>query len=321
MLLVNEREFGVIMGDMDSVSHALVGLTLSRLDIAREFGAVAAVTLTAASLLPDADVATRALGRMAYLKHHRGITHGFVVLPLEAALFSGVLWALWPAARDAGFAALFLMSLAALLVHVLFDALTPYGTRLLLPFRADAVTTNSMPIFDPFLLLITGTGLVLSYTREAWANRLALGILAAWVLFFALYAFAKSRARSLLRRHNGTVGPADTFPVPGKPLTWLCVVRGKRFDETFTVNVLTGRQKHLRRYRVHAFPRELRCLRMARVFLDFARHPLVEVSRSGRGKRYVLRDLRFDFPYKRQFFRWEVLTDARGKVVHDRFRF
>lgn len=306
---------------MDTVSHTLIGLTLSRLDSAREIGPVAAVALTASSLLPDVDVVSRAFGSTSYLRHHRGITHGLAVLPLEAAALSGILVGIWPAARTVGFGTLFLLSLAGMTVHILFDILTPYGTKVLLPFHHHPVTTDSMPVFEPILLFFTMSSLMLSYLHPELAHGLALGILGLWVAFFAFYGASKAKAEALLKTHAGSgVTDSDTFPVPGMPLVWLCVVRRRGRYETFTVNVLTNRRKRHRVYPDHPFPPELENTRMARVFRKFARHFLVERADEGFLRHYVIRDLRFDFPYRRQFFRWEITTDAQGRILKDRFR-
>jgi inner membrane protein len=306
---------------MDTVSHTLIGLTLSRLDSARELGPVAAVTLTASSLLPDIDVVSRAFGSTSYLRHHRGITHGLAVLPLEAAALSGLLVAAWPAARSAGFPTLFVLSLIAMVVHILFDILTPYGTKILLPFHHHPVTTDSMPVFEPFLLLFTSVALVLSHLHESAADALAIGTLGMWAVFFAFYGASKAKAEALLKAHAGKgVRESDTFPVPGMPLVWLCVVRRRDRYETFTVNVLTNRRAHHRVYEPHPFPPELERTRMGRVFRRFARHFLVERTAEGRRHQYVIRDLRFDFPYRRKFFKWEITTDGKGRVIREKFR-
>ncbi len=306
---------------MDTVSHTLIGLTLSRLDFARELGPVAAVTLVASSLLPDVDVVSRAFGSTAYLKHHRGITHGLMVLPVEAAALSGILVGLWPAARQAGFGTLFALSLVAMLVHILFDVVTPYGTKVFLPFHGRPVTTDSMPVFEPVLLLFSSTALILSYLHPEYAHGLALGILILWVAFFAFYGASKAKAEALLRIHaRGGIEDSDTFPVPGIPLVWLCVVKRRDRYETFVVNVLTNRRKHHHAYEPHPFPPELEKSRMAKVFRRFARHFIVERTDSGGERRYVIRDLRFDFPYRRKFFRWEITTDKAGRILKEKFR-
>ncbi len=306
---------------MDTLSHALIGLTLSRLDSTRELGAVAAVTLTTASLLPDIDVVSRVFGHRFYLKHHRGITHGLVVLPLEAVVLAGLLLGFWPEARTVGFTALFSMSLVAMLVHIFFDILTPYGTKVLLPFHNHAVTTDSMPIFEPFLILLTGIGLYLSYHQPGLAHHSAIAVLLLWPAFFAFYGASKLRAEALLTRHAGSgVLDSDTFPVPGMPLVWLCVVRKQKHSETFLVNVLTRKKKHPHFFKHHPFPKALEHNRMAIIFMRFARHFLVEKRVEGRLCHYLIRDLRFDFPYHRKFFHWEITTDQKGRILSERFR-
>ncbi len=60
----------------------------------------------------------------------------------------------------------------------------------------------------------------------------------------------------------------------------------------------------------------------ARVFLDFARYPLFQISPSPEGYHVTARDLRFDFASRsRQRFVYSALLDQNLKVVSEEFRF
>jgi hypothetical protein len=60
----------------------------------------------------------------------------------------------------------------------------------------------------------------------------------------------------------------------------------------------------------------------ARIFLDFARYPLFQISPRPEGYQVTARDLRFDFASRlRQRFAYSVLLDQNLKVVSEQFRF
>ena len=114
---------------MDPLTHACAGLTLAA---AAGLDTPAALTLAAAATLPDLDgVAALWGGRVAYCRHHRAATHSLVGLPVQALLVGAV---------AAGVSELSLgvaVTLAALglTLHVAMDWITPYGVRLLFPWR------------------------------------------------------------------------------------------------------------------------------------------------------------------------------------------
>src|SRR5690606_33369408 len=84
---------------MDTLTHALSGALLARatagiekpaLPLARRVGIGFAV-----GAFPDIDVVASWISPLAYLYHHRGITHSLVMLPLWTILLSLILALLW----------------------------------------------------------------------------------------------------------------------------------------------------------------------------------------------------------------------------------
>ena len=76
---------------MDPVTHFMTGAVLSRAGFNRKV-AYATLAMTLAAEAPDLDVLWGFKGPVAAFEHHRGWTHAFIGLPIEAAVVTGVVW-------------------------------------------------------------------------------------------------------------------------------------------------------------------------------------------------------------------------------------
>lgn len=306
---------------MDLLSHTLVGLTVSQLDGVRELGPAATLTLVVASNFPDIDVFSRLRGSSAYLANHRGATHSVIALPVESGLLAFLIHA-WPPAQALGFPLLFGLCLLGMGLHVAMDILTPFGTRVGLPFSRKWITVSSFPVFEPFLLVSTLLLLALSFFFPDYAGRFAKSVLGLWALTLFLYAFHKYRLhRKFLAPNQKKEVRIETFPVPGIPFLWLCVMENRRCLRTFLINAWSGRRRRLKVYRKHPISREINKSATGRLFLKHAHFPWVESKNlAGGGRLHRLRDLRYDYPFRRFFFCGELRFDKKGVLVHEKFR-
>lgn len=129
---------------MDTLTHALSGMLLAR---ATAPGKTDTPQLPLyvrmwcgflAAAFPDADFVMRYFGSLSYLEHHRGVTHSFLMLPLWALLLSVVFMLIW---RRRYHWKMFLgVSAMSVLIHILGDVITAYGTaHRLAPGYADNV--------------------------------------------------------------------------------------------------------------------------------------------------------------------------------------
>src|SRR6266576_3179284 len=129
-----ERGFGgeqrVIL---DNITHTLVGVALARTPLERGRGTTAALLL--ASNAPDIDIVATAGGAANYLQWHRGPTHGplgIIGLGLVVAVvvwIGGRWWNATTNSRRASVGRLWMVSMIAVLFHVLMELPTSYGTR------------------------------------------------------------------------------------------------------------------------------------------------------------------------------------------------
>jgi inner membrane protein len=214
---------------LDNVTHTLFGATLAR----AAFGGLGRGTATAlilASNAPDIDIVTTAGGALSYLAWHRGPTHGplgVVGLGLATAtlVWAGQRWL----DRDrrsehATYLALAGVSIVGVVLHVLMDLPTSYGTRLFSPFNWRWHAIDLMPIVDIYLLIVLATGLVIGRRSPQLGRRLAVAALAFLLVNYGARAASHHRAIGQAARVMAPILPAvcadtvrpslvDTWPI------------------------------------------------------------------------------------------------------------
>ena len=162
---------------MDNLTHTLFGATIARTPLARA-GRGTTAALLLASNAPDIDIVATAGGAVKYLQWHRGPTHGPLGVVGLAIVTAAIVW--WgrriydrrfgartsdnadpgDRPRDASFAMLVSVSIVGIVLHVLMDLPTVYGTRPLSPFSWRWYAVDWMPIIDIYLLAALGIGLL-----------------------------------------------------------------------------------------------------------------------------------------------------------------
>ncbi len=173
---------------MDNLTHTLVGLASAKAGLERTSPYTTVVCLIAANL-PDADIVTLGWGSLAYLKHHRGITHSIVGTLALAVAFPLIFYAAErlisrlrgrePRARLKG---LLVASLLMTASHPLLDWTNSYGLRPLLPWSGEWFYGDIVFVVDPWLWLVLGGACFLltaeTNRRVALWSLLALAIVA-----------------------------------------------------------------------------------------------------------------------------------------------
>jgi inner membrane protein len=219
---------------LDNITHTLFGATLARTPIGRA-GRGATAALLLASNAPDIDIVTTSGGALSYLEWHRGPTHGplgLVGLGLATAglVFLGrAVLDRWRAPEagaradgNASYAALALVSMLGILLHVLMDLPTSYGSRLLSPFDWHWYAFDWMPIIDIYLLAALTTGLVSGQRWPGTRRRNAIIVIAFMAANYGVRAASHERAVSLAPRVFGAALPArcDAAPLRGLLDRW-----------------------------------------------------------------------------------------------------
>lgn len=142
---------------MDTASHIIIGLGL---------GALAQIdpvisnnhTLSTAVLIgtiigsnaPDFDFIYRIKGKSCYYKNHRGWSHSLPAILITSLGLAGFIYLF---ILETSFSHLFFWTLLAVTVHVLFDVFNVNGTKALLPFSANWISLDFLPLVDPYIIM------------------------------------------------------------------------------------------------------------------------------------------------------------------------
>jgi membrane-bound metal-dependent hydrolase YbcI (DUF457 family) len=151
---------------MDNLTHTLFAITLGRTPLARA-GRGVTPTLILASNAPDIDFVSAAGGALSYLHWHRGPTHGPLGVIGLGLVTAGLVWTARrlftrsEAGERASFPALAAIGMVGVLLHILMDLPTQYGTRIFSPLDVQWYAVNWMPIVDVYLLTVLAGGLAI----------------------------------------------------------------------------------------------------------------------------------------------------------------
>jgi inner membrane protein len=240
---------------MDTLTHALSGALLARALCVRAPAAVpapvpgvpgrftalwdgrpgtpavwqAVAVGTAAAAFPDIDFVVGWAGEMAYLRHHRGVTHSLLMAPLWAWLIAWLSSRLFAVTRHqpGGWKSFYAVALASIVIHIAGDWITQFGTMMLAPFSDARFGLGAMFIID---LVFTGTlvvGLLLAalLPRRRWPAVAALALASAWVaLAWDARQDALDLGRDHARRAGITVQAIEAMPRPASPFNWTVAV-------------------------------------------------------------------------------------------------
>lgn len=244
---------------MDTLSHALSGALLARALCARgatpaaidagpgRYGAAwdgrpgalppwqAVLVGAAAAAFPDLDFVVSWAGEMAYLRHHRGVTHSLLLAPLWAWLIACVAsrWFADLRRRPGGWKNLYPIALGGVLIHIAGDWITQFGTMMLAPLSDARYGLGAMFIIDLVFsgLLVAGLGLAALFPRRRWPALAGLAAVCGWVV---LAWDARQDALELGRGHAQQAGIAavtvEAMPRPASPFNWtVAVFDGERY--------------------------------------------------------------------------------------------
>jgi inner membrane protein len=311
----------------------LTGACLSRAGLNRKT-ALATLTLTLALEAPDIDSLYYFGGPITGLQHHRGITHSLFGAPFMAAAVVALVYLLnrWIIARQRrrngsnsnstfpklppNWKVLYGYAVLGSLVHLFQDFTNNYGVRPFAPFNEKWYAWDIVFIVDPIMLLALLLALVVPalmalITEEIGSRKpqfrgrgaaiIALICLAAVIL---VRDFEHRRAVNALnaRTYRGEDPVrASAFPQPINPFSWSGVVETQDFFQLAPVDSGSGEIDPLNMSIVRFKPEDTpvtlaaKKSRMGRVYLDWARYPLLTVEKL-EGGRYQAQfeDLRFE---------------------------
>lgn len=290
---------------MDNITHGLLGAAVAMLrgrDGGPEHDTPVTPTDKAAvwaafiaSELPDIDVFFGS-GPMDSLVYHRGLTHALLYAPVSAAVAAGLTKLLW---REARLGTLYVWSLASLLlVHLLPDWLTGWGTQLLLPFSNAKLGLDWVPIVDWVVLLALIPCVLLAWRRPHLRRRLSAGALAFVALFWIGY---RGTAHTIVQANvtkayaGQAVEKLQVSPDLFNPVKWRYTVElADRYEQGDAYPWQLGAvSTTLAKSSEDEVTRAVRNAAEVRPFFDHYRFPMVTYTQSGGGYAVILYDVRY----------------------------
>ena len=222
---------------MDTLTHALSGALLARATAPHPSPAVLPpgrrllVGALAASF-PDLDFVTSFVSPIFYIEHHRGLTHSLPLAPLWALAIAWLCAVAWR--RDRAWRAYFGVTVMGIMLHILGDLITSYGTMALAPFSDARYAWDTTFIIDLWFTGILLAGLLISWLRRRSRVPAALGlvVVASYVGWQATQrhvavAFGKGYAAGA----GLETARVTAQPRPVSPLNWIVFVEdGERLD-------------------------------------------------------------------------------------------
>lgn len=226
---------------MDSLSQAALGAAVAVAVMRRRTAVWKAAAFGAvAGTLPDLDVFIDHGDPVLDMVLHRAETHALFWLTLFSLPFGWVMAAL--ARERAQWRRWWLAAWLALITHPLLDAMTVYGTQLLLPFSDTPLGVGSVFIIDPAytLPLLLGVLAAVVLGRRAAALRLNAAGLVLSTAYLGWSVAAQAHVEGVARESLAAQGlAADRLlvtPTPFNTVAWRIVAvdeAGSAFREGF----------------------------------------------------------------------------------------
>ena len=261
---------------MEPVTHILTGACLSRTGLNRR-AAYTTLAMAVAAELPDIDTLLSLEGPVAGFRHHRGITHTFIAVPVVAAAGVGVVWLFdrWVTARRRRRASLliqnsnappvprqsvhwgwlYLTALLSALSHLLLDWTNNYGLRPFYPFNPRWYAGSIVFIAEPVLWALLLSALVIpallglvggeigarrpAFRGRGWAIFALTGIVLVWGWRWA----EQGRARMLVENTQVATAPVERMalePYPIDPFRWHAILETDGYYQTAEIDTRTG---------------------------------------------------------------------------------
>jgi inner membrane protein len=304
---------------MDTVTHLMLGATLAGLsyvDPAVAHNANLAQAVLMGTLIgshaPDLDSVIRVKGFASYIKFHRGITHSVPALFVWPAIITMLLGngfgllVHWPV--------LFIWTFLAVAFHVFLDTMNSYGVQSARPFSKQWVHWDILAIFEPFLFLLHGTGLMMWLWLGYDPARLFPWI---YTITFGYISLRSYQHRILMKRVSKTIaGTRICHVFPG--FRWFHWSFVAELEDCY----YTGKIVYHKLFIEEVYPKEERnaIIRATmgvdgvRAFLGFAQRIHVTCKKVKDGYEVSWSDVRF-FQNRKLPFGVDVRLDQDMKVV------
>jgi inner membrane protein len=247
---------------VDSISQFALGAAVSVAAMGRRTAVwKAALWGGVAGTLPDLDVFIDHGDALRNMTMHRGFSHALFWLTLAAPVLAAL-----PAAlhrQREHFGRWWLALWLALVTHPLLDAMTVYGTQLLLPFTSHPFGVGSMFIIDPLYTVPLLVGAAVAVTRGHGGLRWNHAGLALSTAYLAWSVAAQWHVRGVAQDALAAAGvsqplPLLVTPTPFNTVLWRVVAMHPdgSYEEGFHSLLDRGRPMQMRRFAPPAAQRQ-----------------------------------------------------------------
>ncbi len=222
---------------VDTLTHALSGALLARATAPAP--ASTAIPLrrrvvlgALAAAFPDSDVVVSWLSPLAYLYHHRGVTHSLVMLGVWALVLAWLCAKIWRGAdsQAPGWRAYFGVIAMGIGIHIAGDWITAFGTMMFAPLSDWRAAISTTFIIDLWFSGIIIGGLLASWVWRTskyarWPAVAGLAVLCSYVVLqFAMQQRAMDFGRQYARANGLSASAVTALPRPLSPFNWMVVV-------------------------------------------------------------------------------------------------
>lgn len=300
---------------MDPISHGLIGLGIASLSgeaLSLQnpiyFGALIG------SLAPDLDIVLQARGDLAYLRHHRGVSHSIPGTALIAGLITPVLTLVFP---EASLGTLFLWTWLGALSHAFIDIFNSYGAELLWPVFRKKISVNLLNIFDPYLfflvsLMLFAEGVIPGV--QGWAIGLVI------LYLFTRFALNRRVRRQLARQYGSQAKRILVLPALKGNWTWDVFVETKDsfiVGQVYSFSLMFNLRRMLWKQHNSLIKAALEG-RLGKLFKEFT--PLYHVSLQPAENGYLVRFYDLRYHLKQQFLHTgTAVFNTEQKLVEEIF--
>jgi len=213
---------------MDTLTHAFSGMLLARatakvktntpqlpLHVRMWCGFLAAA-------FPDADFVTRYFGSLSYFEYHRGVTHSLLMLPLWAVLLAFIFTLIWR--RRYRWQLFVGVSAMSLLIHILGDVITAYGTMVFAPLTGWRLAMPTTFIIDLYFSGVILFALILAWIIKSKGQAIAVSGLVVLCVYISAQGYwhhqANLVAQQKVKEMGLTQATISVLPQPLSPRHW-----------------------------------------------------------------------------------------------------
>jgi len=203
---------------MDPITHGLSGAILARSIPKAPVPHRYVWLIAGVAMLPDIDYLLKFISDTTYLRHHRGITHSFLMLPM----WSWLIYSLFPNQRELRPYMPWLIG-AALLAHIFLDLITSFGTMTLAPFSESRASLDLLFIIDPIFSALLLLPLAVMPLFKKHVRLLATISLLMMAIYLTTTFLLHEKAVALTRQHHPAAEHVHALPQPFTPFSWMLI--------------------------------------------------------------------------------------------------